>query len=46
LRNIEDRLHLYFGDRGALRIGREGSMTVVALEFPAQRTAAAGEVRP
>ena len=47
LRNIEDRLHLYFGDRGALRIGREGSMTVVAIEFPAQRAAAAGEgVRP
>jgi LytS/YehU family sensor histidine kinase len=46
LRNIEDRLHLYFGDRGALRIGREGSVTVVALEFPAQRTATAGEVRP
>jgi LytS/YehU family sensor histidine kinase len=46
LRNIEDRLHLYFGDRGVLRIGREGSMTVVALEFPAQRTATAGEVRP
>jgi len=37
LRNIEDRLHLYFGDRGALRIGREDSMTVVAIEFPAQR---------
>jgi LytS/YehU family sensor histidine kinase len=47
LRNIEDRLHLYFGDQGALRIGREGSMTVVAIEFPAQRAATAGEaVRP
>jgi signal transduction histidine kinase len=43
LRNIEQRLHLYFGDRGALRIGREGSMTVVAIEFPAQRVAAAVE---
>ncbi|MGO9228357.1 MAG: sensor histidine kinase [Bryobacteraceae bacterium] len=43
LRNIEERLHLYFGDRGALRIGREGSMTVVAIEFPAQRVAAAVE---
>jgi len=43
LRNIEERLHLYFGDRGALRTGREGSMTVVSIEFPAQRAAPAGE---
>jgi two-component system sensor histidine kinase YesM len=43
LRNIEDRLHLYFGDRGALRTGRDGSMTVVAIEFPALRAAPAGE---
>jgi two-component sensor histidine kinase len=43
LRNIEDRLHLYFGDRGTLRIGREDSMTVVAIEFPAQRAANPGE---
>jgi signal transduction histidine kinase len=43
LRNIEERLHLYFGERGELRIGREDSMTVVAIEFPAQRVASAGE---
>jgi sensor histidine kinase YesM len=42
LRNIEERLRLYFGDRGALRTGREGAMTVVAIELPAQRAAILG----
>jgi len=46
LRNIEDRLHLYFGDRGSLSIGREEAMTVVAIEIPAQRAPAAVGVRP
>jgi len=43
LRNIQERLQLYFGDQGVLRVRREESITVVAIEFPARRTAAARE---
>ena len=43
LRNIQERLQLYFGDQGVLRVGREESITVVAVEFPARRTAAVRE---
>ena len=43
LRNVQERLQLYFGDQAALRVRREGSSTVVGIEFPARRTVAARE---
>jgi two-component sensor histidine kinase len=43
LRNLQERLQLYFGASASLRIGRDGSMTSVVLEMPAVATPLATE---